>query len=155
MKTGSCRDVFVKDFDLSYMNEIVEIESECFNSSVRYSEEVFNYYYQRGSIFKVAECGGVIAGYVIADIEDSLCHVVSIAVRRMYRRMGIGSTLLDRALAECKGLGARRAYLEVATSNQPALEMYLKAGFQVIGVIKGYYGVEDAYVMVKELDQRG
>lgn len=146
-----CEELAIKDFNLKYMGEVLEIEEECFKESLRYSEEVFRYYYQRGSLFKVAECSGVVVGYVIADLEDSLCHVASIAVKPTYRRIGVGSTLLDHVLSECKRLGAKRAYLEVEVSNEPALRMYLKAGFRVIGVVRGYYGSEDAYVMVKEL----
>lgn len=154
MKGDRCEGVLIKDFTLNNMKEIMQIENECFDPSTRYSEEVFRYYYWRGSLFKIAECNGVITGYVIADVENSFCHVVSIAVRRAYRRIGIGSMLLNHVLAECKKLGAKRAYLEVAINNQPALGMYFKAGFQVIGVIKNYYGIEDAYVMVKELNSR-
>lgn len=130
---------------------MLEVEEECFEPWLRYDASVFDYYYKRSSIFRVAKCNGVVVGYVLADLEGPYCHIVSIAVKPGYRGRGIGSRLLNQALVECKNAGATRAYLEVSTANKPALRLYSKAGFRVVGVIKGYYGREDAYIMVKDI----
>lgn len=150
-----CEEIVIKGYRPNFLHDVLRIEEECFKPELRYSPSLFNYYYERGSIFRVAECNGLIVGYVIADVEDSYCHVVSIAVKPARRGKGIGSRLLDHALTECRRLGAKKAYLEVSAFNESALRLYLKAGFRVVGVIRGYYGNEDAYVMIRDLAQNG
>ncbi|MEM4559736.1 MAG: N-acetyltransferase [Acidilobaceae archaeon] len=80
-------------------------------------------------------------------------HLVSIAVRAPYRRMGIGSKLLEetiRVLREVYNVDS--IYLEVRVSNEPAIRLYEKFGFKKARIIKGYYSDgEDAYIMVKRL----
>ena len=51
--------------------------------------------------------------------------------------------LIDLARAN----GARHLTLEVRESNQAALELYRKFGFEPAGTRKGYYTTEDAVVM--------
>lgn len=148
---GSCENLVIQGFKPEFMERVLEVENECFPPALRYSEILFSYYYAHGSIFKVAFCDNVLVGYALADVENSVCHVVSIAVVQAYRGLGVGKALLGDLIAECKARGARRAYLEVSTRNERALRLYSGAGFRVIGFIKGYYGNEDAYVMVKEL----
>ena len=66
--------------------------------------------------------------------------------------MGIGRRLLEHLIERAADAGADRLFLEVRPSNAPALHMYREAGFQIIGLRKGYYkaigGHEDAAVLV-------
>lgn len=79
-------------------------------------------------------------------------HINNLAVLPEFRRRGVGSALLERALAEGVRLGARRATLEVRRSNDTALRLYSRAGFEVAGVRPAYYTqpVEDALVLWRE-----
>jgi [ribosomal protein S18]-alanine N-acetyltransferase len=79
-------------------------------------------------------------------------HVNNLAVLPEFRRHGVGSALLARALAEGGALGARRATLEVRRSNDPARLLYERFGFTIAGVRRGYYTnpVEDALILWKD-----
>ncbi len=115
--------------------------------------------------FLVAKVGGKIVGYVMSRVEHSLHmsgflpgfikkgHIVSIAILPDYRRKGIGTELMRRAMESLKNVyGCKEVYLEVRVSNRPAIEFYHKLGFRIDHVIKRYYkDGEDAYVMVREL----
>jgi ribosomal-protein-alanine N-acetyltransferase len=68
-------------------------------------------------------------------------------VKPKWRGRGLGEALLKKTLDECRVRGARRAVLEVAVDNEPAIRLYLKTGFRVKGVIQGYYVDRDAYLM--------
>mgnify|MGYP001270796135 CR=1 FL=1 len=76
-------------------------------------------------------------------------HIMSVGVRRNFRRRGIGELLMLNCLFKC----VRNAYtvmsLEVRSSNKAAQELYLKHGFLVEGVRKAYYSDnrEDALIM--------
>ncbi|BFH73286.1 ribosomal protein S18-alanine N-acetyltransferase [Sulfurisphaera javensis] len=115
--------------------------------------------------FYVAEVDGQIVGYIMPRIEwgfsnlkqlPSLVkkgHVVSIAVLEPYRRMGIGTALLQASLKAMKEVyGAEEVYLEVRVSNTPAINLYKKLGFKEVKILKHYYADgEDAYLMAAPL----
>ena len=76
-------------------------------------------------------------------------HIVSVAVRTMYRRQGVGELLLISAIKQAMNRRARVVTLEVRASNQVAQNLYAKYGFRKRGVRKAYYSDnrEDAYIM--------
>ncbi|AFZ71038.1 ribosomal-protein-alanine acetyltransferase [Caldisphaera lagunensis DSM 15908] len=80
-------------------------------------------------------------------------HVISIAVLPEYRKKGIGTALLKEAISRMKdNYNAESVYLEVRVSNNDAISLYKKMGFEEVRIIKEYYrDGEDAYVMVKIL----
>jgi ribosomal-protein-alanine N-acetyltransferase len=90
-----------------------------------------------------------VAGYIIYwQIRDEV-QITNIALHPDFRGRGIGETVLSVILKEVSGKGATFVTLEVRSSNTPAVSLYRKLGFKVLGIRKGYYGnpVEDAYVM--------
>jgi ribosomal-protein-alanine N-acetyltransferase len=90
-----------------------------------------------------------VAGYIIYwQIRDEV-QITNIALHPDFRGRGIGETVLTVILKEVSGKGATFVTLEVRSSNMPAVSLYRKLGFKVLGIRKGYYGnpVEDAYVM--------
>lgn len=92
--------------------------------------------------------GTITAGFALLRCFDD-AEVVRIAVRREYRRLGIGQMLLNRLVAEAKKRSANGIFLEVRSSNEAAVSMYRKAGFSEEGVRKNYYSApaEDALIM--------
>ncbi len=114
--------------------------------------------------FLVAEVNGEVAGYVMCRIEHGLSklnklsvkklgHVISIAVLPEYRRRGIATKLLNKAMRILKEeYSCGEVYLEVRVSNNPAIHLYQKLGFKIVKVSKRYYvDGEDAYVMARSL----
>lgn len=100
---------------------------------------------------------GSIVGYVVGDVVPnhgrSLGHVKDLAVRPNYRGEGIGSALLGRALRLLSSQGVSTVKLEVRPSNDAALSLYTRFGFEPLKTVPGYYADgEDALVMVVDLD---
>lgn len=109
--------------------------------------------------FLVADAGPAIAGYVVADTVTergrSVGHVKDIAVHPSWRSRGLGTRLLDRALGVLEGRGARRAKLEVRQSNEDAISLYRRFGFEPHHLISGYYADDEAAaVLVVDLAER-
>jgi len=117
-----------------------------------------------GDAFYVAEVDGKIVGYVMSRVEYGASsfdmrrmvrkgHIVSIAVLPGYRRRGIGTALMKAALSSLKDhYSCEEVYLEVRVSNEPAIRLYEKLGFQKVRRIPMYYlDGEDAYVMALRL----
>ena len=94
-------------------------------------------------------------GFVVFSrvIDEGCIH--NIAVHPQCQGGGLGSSLLEAALAELKLGGAICCYLEVRASNAAARALYQKFLFQVDGMRKNYYPAaharEDAVLMSKRL----
>jgi len=76
-------------------------------------------------------------------------HIIAIAVRNNYRRMGIGEGLLISVIDMASQLNANVVTLEVRASNEIAQALYKKCEFGVVGRHPRYYSDngEDAVLM--------
>lgn len=104
--------------------------------------------------FLVADDGAVL-GYVIADMVPEhrrrLGHIKDIAVRDDRRGEGIGSELLERAIAVLEARGIPTVKLEVRESNDRARSLYHRYGFVHHRTVPHYYSDgEDALVLVRD-----
>ena len=86
------------------------------------------------------------------QVADEM-HVLKVAVTPAHRGEGIASWLLECCFNLGVEKGARTAHLEVRPSNVPAVELYQKLGFEVVGRRPKYYSdtKEDALLMIKTL----
>jgi RimJ/RimL family protein N-acetyltransferase len=64
------------------------------------------------------------------------CGELGMGVRNGFRRMGVGTRLVDQTIQKTKEQGIERVELEVFGSNIPAIRLYEKMGFTVEGVKK-------------------
>ncbi|MBC8453042.1 MAG: ribosomal protein S18-alanine N-acetyltransferase [Chloroflexi bacterium] len=90
-----------------------------------------------------------IAGFVGLWFVLDEAHVVIIGLRESDRRKGIGEFLLISALEQAVVNDSRVVTLEVRESNEPAIELYRKYGFQEVGLRRRYYSDngENAVIM--------
>lgn len=150
--TREMDEITIRNYVETDLPGVLEVERECFEPGSRYPRYVFEYLARSGAIFKVATRGNLVVGYAIASLEGDLCHVISIGVRRNYRRKGIGLRLMCEILLECTRHSASIVYLEVDVGNEPAIKLYEKLGFCILRTLKDYYGPgKDAYLMWKTL----
>jgi ribosomal-protein-alanine N-acetyltransferase len=92
---------------------------------------------------------GYIGGFVGLWFVLDEAHVVIIGLRESDRRKGIGELLLISAIAQAVENDSRVVTLEVRASNEPAIELYRKYGFQEVGLRLRYYSDngENAVIM--------
>jgi ribosomal-protein-alanine N-acetyltransferase len=86
-----------------------------------------------------AEPRHLIVGFVGFWVMAGEAHITSIAVRTKYRRRGIGELLLIASVEQAMAYNADVVTLEVRASNKGAQALYIKYGFNEVGVRKGYY----------------
>ena len=137
--------------DESHVDAIAELEKMCFNdpwSIHSISSELNNPL----STWLVAVEGGVVCGYVGSQSVLDGADMMNIAVHPDYRMQGIGYNLVDKLIALLKAKNVISLSLEVRVSNENAINLYNKMGFEIIGKRPGYYRNprEDAYIMRKE-----
>ena len=105
------------------------------------------------SIFLSAESpDSRLCGYFIGRILEEELQVLSISVGPAYLRRAIAARLLDCAFSKARLKGCARATLEVSERNIPALNLYKKSGFQIVGKrVKFYNDGSSALLMDKLL----
>jgi ribosomal-protein-alanine N-acetyltransferase len=96
-----------------------------------------------------------IIGYIVCWIVADELHILDLATEPARRRNGIARHLVLAALRYGYDRNVRRAFLEVRSSNDAALNLYEGLGFIRSIVRKDYYDlpIEDAVVMA--LEQEG
>ena len=94
-----------------------------------------------------------IIGFLIGiKTSPDTARILMLAVKKTYRKQGIGSTLLMQFTNEMKHQEVTRVELEVRTSNKNALRFYQSKGFLLQATLQRFYqNGENAYSMRKEL----
>jgi GNAT superfamily N-acetyltransferase len=89
----------------------------------------------------VALAGGQIAGVVLLNVEQwrSVARIEDIIVGRQFRRYGIGSLLLNCASDWARNRGCWAIVLETQNVNYPAIQFYLRNGFEAWSVHQYFY----------------
>lgn len=90
----------------------------------------------------------LVVGFIGIWMMADEAHIVTIATRGSHRRQGIGEALLISAIETAQDRAQPLVTLEVRVSNDPAIALYEKYGFQEVGRRVRYYSDnhEDAYV---------
>jgi ribosomal-protein-alanine N-acetyltransferase len=106
-------------------------------------------------VAEAADSPGVAAGYAgMMFVSGGVqADVLTIAVAEDYWGRGVGSALLAALIQAARDRGCTEVFLEVRKDNPRARGLYLRRGFEEIGIRRGYYqpsGV-DAIVMRKDL----
>lgn len=146
-------DVLIRKAEKGDILYIQEIEEQAFGKEA-YPLTLMIYLYEHcGNYFLIAEVEKQIAGYIVAcpEKKDRL-HIYSIAVKKHFRRKGIGEKLLKKLIKLAKKHGLKEVFLEVNVENTPAIKLYEKLGFKQTKRIKKYYSDgKDAFIYVLDL----
>lgn len=104
--------------------------------------------------------GDELLGYFVAMPGYREVHLLNISVAPAHQRQGWALVMLDALVLWSRAELAEWLWLEVRASNTRAQQVYLRRGFNRVGLRKAYYpaphGVrEDAVVMSLRLDAAG
>lgn len=94
-----------------------------------------------------------VSGYLVVRWAAGEAEILNLAVDPGARRRGVAKALLDHGFSSLVGRSVEEVFLEVRQSNRPAVELYRRHGFALVGVRRGYYRkpVEDALVLRRRL----
>ncbi|HJV16453.1 MAG TPA: ribosomal protein S18-alanine N-acetyltransferase [Bacillales bacterium] len=144
----------VHSYHFRYMKEedidqVMEVEHASF--TVPWSRDAFynELTNNQFATYIVLEENNKIIGYSGVWIVIDEAHVTNIAILPDYRGKKLGQIMMSKLIEIAKEKGAKSMTLEVRVSNDPALALYRKFGFQNGGIRKNYYSdnQEDALVM--------
>lgn len=141
--------------DRSHLAGVAELERLCFAtpwSEAMLAEELYN----DTASFIVAEGeDGSVLGYAGLHVILDEGYIDNVAVRPDCRRQGIADRLLD---VFCRFGEEKLAFLtlEVRPSNEAAVALYWKHGFQEAGRRRDYYEApkEDALLLTRQFGRK-
>lgn len=132
--------------------EVLEIDRSSF--TLPWTERAYRYEVEEN---KAARCwvatldDRVVAMLVLWIIVDE-AHIATVATHPHYRRQGLGSRLLTRALVSAHEEGAVKALLEVRARHTTAQRLYRDLGFVEVGRRPKYYHDNDEDALLMTLD---
>jgi ribosomal-protein-alanine N-acetyltransferase len=134
------------------LNALRQVERACFSEDTWPLLDLIGVLTLPNIVRLKAMVDGSMVGFVAADIRSSeaMAWITTIGVIPEFRGQGIGEALM----AACESrITVPRLRLSVRISNQPAIRLYRRLGYQEIGTWPDYYsGPEDALVMEKWLE---
>ena len=146
-------DLIIAKMTVAHIEEIAILEKECFSSP--WSEDGLNAELDnKFARFYVAFLEGEIAGYIGSHNVLGEVYITNVAVFPRFRRKGVGRALVELLVGEMRTENADFVTLEVRESNQNAILLYEKCGFEKVGKRKDFYEKprEDAVLMTKYIN---
>ncbi len=148
-------DFVIRDMSIEDVDQVCSIE-----------EETFSMPWGRESFIKMVSNPDALYMVAVSEEEDgkskvlgcigilNICgegNICNVVVKEEYRGNHIASALMDEMLKRRRGMGIEMFTLEVRESNEPAIKLYSKYGFESVGYRPGYYEkpTEDALIMNK------
>jgi ribosomal-protein-alanine N-acetyltransferase len=141
----------IRPLDLADLNAIERLEQRAYPTP--WSRSMFaSELAKPTSICLGAFEGDELAGYVITSRYVDAWHVMNVAVDPDLRRRGVATALLGRLFELTHGDERRGYTLEVRVSNDGAVQLYERLGFEARGLRRGYYtdNREDALIMWRD-----
>lgn len=87
--------------------------------------------------------GKEVFGFILSRKAADEAEILTIAVKKHYRRAGFGKKLLQHHLSRLTALGIHALFLEVEEGNAPARALYERRGFVEVGRRNAYYKKAD------------
>lgn len=113
------------------INEVLEIDSECFPNDPLTEEELKGLLQRAGMRLYIASGK---SGYALAHHGEELCTLLRIGVRKEKQGFGHAKALLHSVAEESK----TPIVLRVSEQNRTAIALYYSAGFVVEGYLDGH-----------------
>ena len=153
MSVTKISQITIKQMYSDDIEDVVRIEEEAYGehhwSKSSFYDEMHN---NLAKYYCAKDDNGEMVGYAGTWHILDEGHITTIAVKPEYCRNHIGEALVVKILEDCYNEGIKYLTLEVRVSNEPAIKLYEKYGFNSLGTRKGYYqdNNEDALIMWTE-----
>jgi ribosomal-protein-alanine N-acetyltransferase len=145
------RQYEAKDFE-----RLFKLDQACFAPGIAYSKWSLRYYLNLpGADCLVAQEGKELAGFILAEDNPPLGHIITLDVADTFRRRGVGSALLREMEEHFAFRGVRAVLLETSVDNKSGIAFWEQHGYRTEAVVKKYYLRKiDAFQMRKKLENR-
>lgn len=150
--------ILINKGEIGDARQMTALDASCFSNEIRYSQQMFEELLARNSVYTIVARNEltpkkIMAGFAMMEQVKGRAnygHLITIDIHPNFRRMGIGSKLLDRLHGRVKKRGLEKMILEVYANNTQARNFYDVHGYQAITTLSDYYGIgQDGLLMIK------
>ena len=145
---------------LEDINQIDSISQEIWGETGKYSNNFYTSIINQNLSYVYKEKNILIAFCLVRyDSKSNQVGISLLCVKKNYQRKGIGKTLLQYCINNCRKKGHENFYLHVAAANKAAINLYLKFGFKGVKHLPNYYSKEkwpynEAFLMKLETENK-
>jgi len=145
--------VTTRQYEAKDFAKLHKLDQDCFPPGIAYSKWSLRYYLNLpGADCLVAEEGKELAGFILAEDNPPLGHIITLDVPEKFRRRGVGTMLLREMEDHFVFRGIQAVLLETSVENKSGIAFWEKHGYRTEAVVKKYYlGKIDAFEMRKKL----
>lgn len=118
-----------KKAEPSDIQEIVDIDYELFPLN-NFNERTLGQHVVHDICYLIHVDGDLAAYAVVGNTDSPMLDILRLGVKEPYRKAGLASVLLDNVVRLDKDV-----MLTVLKNNTPAINLYKKHGFEIIGVM--------------------
>jgi [ribosomal protein S18]-alanine N-acetyltransferase len=147
--------VTIRQYEARDFAALHKLDQECFPPGIAYSKWSLQYFVNLPTAdCLVAQEGKQIVGFILAEKNPPLAHIITLDIAPRKRRAGLGSRLLEEMEKHFRFHEVRSVLLETAVNNESGVAFWQHHGYRTETVLKRYYlGRVDAYEMRKKLGQ--
>ncbi|MBQ7705982.1 MAG: ribosomal protein S18-alanine N-acetyltransferase [Selenomonadaceae bacterium] len=150
---GTAAEIIFRPMQISDVEAVAEMDEICFEEDGWDEDFFLEELRDEHSDYIVGEIEGKIIACAGIKIYLDEAEGMTIAVLPEFQGRGVGKKILTEIIKIAKMRGAKSMIFEVRVSNVPALHIYQKFGFKIVGRIKRYYVTgEDALTMCAKLE---
>ena len=137
----------IEKANLEDLSPLYTIEREVFlNDPFSMSKNSIKYHILKNELYKI-EIDRVTAGYILWLKRKKYYRLYSLAIGNDFQNKGLAKRILEYSFEKLKD---KDFSLEVKISNEVAINLYKKFGFEIKKVLKDYYKDCDGYLMYKK-----
>ena len=147
----------IRPYEARDFPALFRLDQSCFPAGIAYTKTGLRYFLRlNGAQCLVVQENDTIVGFVLAEENAPLAHIITLDIAESHRRGGVGSQLLQEMESNLAARGVRAILLETATNNDAAIAFWKHHGYRIEAILKRYYpGRLDAYEMRKILPGAG
>ena len=146
--------MLIRSMTINDLEEVVKIEKDLYKTP--WNEKQYRYELEENefSYVFILEHDNVIVGYYGFWVMFEDCDITKVSIRKEFQGMKLSNILMEDCFVRVKALGCNKINLEVRTTNERAINLYKKHGFEDVIIRKNYYGKnEDALILSKVLEE--
>ena len=146
-------DYITRPMQESDLTQVMAIETDVYQFP--WTKQIFKDCIRVGYSCRVVTRNDEIVAYAIMSAAAGEAHLLNICVKQDFQGQGLGQFILEDMTELARSKRVHTIFLEVRPSNEVALHIYIKHGFNEIGTRKDYYpakgGREDAVILALNL----
>jgi len=145
--------VAIRQYEARDFAALFKLDQACFPPGIAYSKFLLQYFLGLPAAdCLVAQDNRKIAGFILAEENPPLAHIITLDVAASHRRTGLGTELLKEMEKHFRYHGVRAVLLETAVDNESGIAFWQHHGYRTEAVLKRcYLGRVDAFEMRKRL----